>query len=406
MTKRSHLIVLAILTLAGAAFAAPPAIKRARNPASNAYIITLDAKVPAVDNAEILARRVGATLGHVYDVVMNGFSIRGTEQQALALLNMPGVVEVSEVGQSYPADVMYNPPKGLDRIDQRDLPLSGSFSFSTYTTPTNIYVVDTGIDPHPDFGTRLVANKNFARNPSTGVLDPNDYTDYGLPLGDTFHGTASAVIAAGDPHGIARWAKIYNVRVCSAQTCFGDDVIAGVNYVTQQRNARPSELHVANASFSGNDSGMMTAFVNSIDAGVAWSFAAGNGYDRQNGADACDFYPASIAASKSGAISVGASLATTDAIEIYSNQGPCVEIFGPDQTEWASPKGFVASGTSASAPHVAGVLAARWANSPTSTAAEIEGVIKGIATPGVLTNIWPTSPNLLLYSVLPRRRPS
>ena len=406
MKNRFIVIASSTLALTGFALAAPP-IKRARNPVPNAYIVTLSDDVRAVENAEVLSRRVGATTRHVYDVVMNGFSINATEQQVEALARMPGVVEVSEVGQSFPTDIMYAPPKGLDRIDQRELPLSGSYSFSMYTTATNIYILDTGIDPHPDFGTRLVTNKNFARD-ANGVLDPANYTDYGQPIGDRYHGTAAAVIAAGDPHGIARWAKIHNIKVCGGTgtpNCFTDDVIAGVNYVTQQRNARPAELHIANASFSGHDSSFVTPFNNSITAGVAWSFSAGNG-DGQVGQDACDFYPAAIAAQRSGALSVGASHAATDVIEVYSNQGPCVEIFGPDQTEWGSPIGSVMSGTSASAPHVAGVIAARWANSPTSSAGEIEGLIKGIATPDVLTGIWPNTPNLLLHSVLRKRRPS
>lgn len=221
-------------------------------------------------------------------------------------------------------------------------------------------------------------------------------------MNEYFHGTPNAVIAAGGQSGIARWAKIHNVRVCSPEGCFGDDVVAGVDFVTQQRNSRPGEIHVANASFAGFDGTSNSAFVNSIDAGVGWVFGAGNG-----SADACGYYPASLAATRSGALAVGASSPTTDRIYDYSNQGSCVEIFAPGATQWATwpgnPGGSV-GGTSVAAPHVTGVFAAQWANSPTSNSSEIEGLIKGVATVGVLSNRWTTSPDLLLFSPLPRQR--
>lgn len=381
------------------AAAAAGEIHRAIDRVPGAYIIELEPGTPAPANADALTRRAGAKLGHVYDVVMNGFSIRGTEQQAVALTRMPGVASVSEVGRFHPTDVMSHAPVGLDRIDQRARPLDTFYTYTMYTAPTNVYIMDTGVDPYPDFGNRLVTNVNFSRNAS-GVVDPNDTTDHGLPLGDGYHGTMVAVIAAGGQHGIARWAKIHNVRVCSL-SCDGDDMLAGVNWITQQRNARPSEIHVANASIAGGDTRPNNAFIASINAGVAWVFGAGN-----NSEDACAYHPASLAATRSGAISVGASIPETDAIATYSNQGPCVEIYAPGSTTWGFPPApsSRADGTSVAAPHVTGVFAARWANSPTSTAAEIEGLIKGVGTAGVLTNIWPTSTNLLLYSLLPKRR--
>lgn len=272
------------------------------------YVVTLAPDTPATSNAHALARTAGAKLVHVYDVVLNGFAVRATEQQALALTKLRGVTSVTQTRYLKPTETRSPSEDGPDRINQRSLPLDDMFSYSVFTTPTNIYIVDTGVDPRPEFENRLI-NINFYTN-DAGVRDPNDYTDYGAPLGDYYHGTASAVIAAGSQNGIAVFAKIHNVRVCGTQTCRSDDITAGVNYVTQQRQARPSELHVANASFSGGfftDPIMDPAYAASINAGVGWVFAAGNGYDGQNGADACDFYPARLASMYSGAIAVGAS---------------------------------------------------------------------------------------------------
>ncbi|HYC88593.1 MAG TPA: S8 family serine peptidase [Thermoanaerobaculia bacterium] len=406
----SLLFVCVVVAVAG--HAGPASIERVKNPVPGSYVVVLSSDTPSRDHAPRLSERVGARVRHVYDLVMNGFSIQATEQQALALAKLPEVVRVSETGRSAPAEVLYSPPVGMDRIDQRDLPLNGQYSYYPYSTPTNIYILDTGIDPHPQLGSRVVTNINFARDIfNNNFVDPSDYTDNGLPLNSYYHGTGSAVAAAGS-RGIAYWAKVHNIRVCSAASeggCFGDDIVAGLNYILQLRSAAPSELHIGNASFSGNDSSLAGPFTASINAGMAWTFAAGNGYDGQTGADACGFYPASVAASHSGALSVGAAHPETDVIEGYSNQGPCVEIFAPGQSEAGYMIGsqeYRSSGTSIAAPIAAGVFAIRWANSPASTPGEIEGLIKGVATPGVLTNIWPTSPNLLLYSHLPRRRPS
>lgn len=400
-------LLCSVMLFAQLSGASPATIRRVANPALESYIVELNPDTRATDNATLFSQRAGARVEHVYDAAMNGFSIRGTEQQALAIARMQGVVSVTEVSFGRPTDVMFNAPQGLDRIDQRALPLDGTFTFSTYATPTNIYIVDTGVDPHPDFGNRLVTNKNFVS--VGGSVDASDWTDNGRPEGDYFHGTPAAVVAAGSPHGIARWAKIHNVRVCSSTLCRSADVIAGVDFVTAQRNLRPSELHIANASFTMYaDANPDAAFINSMNAGVAWVFAAGNGWNNQTGNDACQFHPAMLAATKSGSMAVGAAFPDNDVVELYSNQGPCVEIFAPGQVLWGHPihPDWRASGTSIAAPHVTGVFAARWANSPTSSAAEIEGLVKGIGTAGVLTGIWPTSPNLLLHSVLPRRRPS
>jgi subtilisin family serine protease len=383
-------------------FAAAP-LHKVNNPVPGRYIVTLKSDTPANSHAESLARSAGAELGHVFHIVLNGFAIVGTEQKALALTKLPGVEAVWEVPVARPTDTQFGAADGPDRIDQRNLPLNDTFVFSMYSTPTTIYMVDTGIDPRAEFGDRLTKNINFHRD-ANGIRDPNNYTDYGLPLDDFYHGTSGAVIAAGGQNGIARFAKLANVRVCHS-LCAADDILAGIDWVTQQRQANPSELHIANASYTGKYLSYPptdAAYQASINAGVAWVFGAGNG-DGVVGEDACQYYPARLAAQYSGAMSVGAASPNTDRVFNYSNQGPCVDIFAPGSTDWGIPN-RTASGTSIAAPHVTGVFAVRWANAPTVTAGEIEGVIKGVGTPGVLSNVWATSPNLLLYSLLPRRR--
>jgi len=399
---------LILCAVTGPLFAAAP-LHKFPGAVPGRYIITLDADHPSADHADFLTRSAGVTLVHTYETVLNGFSVRATEQKAQALTKMPGVEAVWEVPPARGTDIDYTAPKGLDRIDQRDLPLDNQYAYFMYTTPTRIYIVDTGVDPRTEFGSRLIVNQNYWTN-SSGVRDPNDYTDGGLPLNDSWHGTPHAVISAGADNGISRFAKLVNVRVMkNAGDGSWDDIVAGVQFVTQQRNALPSEKHIANFSIGANWGNpftgyqpAITAFAASINAGVAWIFSAGN-----DAIDGCKQFPAWMAYQYSGAMSVGASNPSTDAIFSYSNQGPCVDIYAPSSVEWGDTQnGSVATGTSAAAPHVTGVFANRWANAPTSSAGEIEGLIKGVGTPGKLTSIWANSNNLLLYSLLPRRRPS
>ena len=397
--------VVSLFVLISTSVAAAAPLNRVPGAVKDRYIVLLDRDTPAADNAATLARSANAKLVHTYTTVLNGFSIYGPEAAALALASRRGVAAVWEVPTVTATEWQYNPPSGLDRIDQRDLPLDGAYWSTTYTSApvTTIYIADTGVDPRPAFGNRLVANVNFATN--LGVLDPNDYTDYGLPLNDQWHGTAVAVIAAGTTYGVAQFANLVNVRVLNGfKRGSYDDVVAGVQWITQQRNLNPAQRHVANASFG--DATIYppaeTAFRESVAAGVAWVFGAGNG----EGTDACNHSPARLGRELSRAITVGAVDPRTDTVLLASAQGPCVEIFAPSNVEWgttAETGGELFGGTSAAAPHVAGVFAIRLAGS-TGSIAEVEGLIKGVATPDRIRNLWPTSPNLLLYSMMPKRR--
>ncbi len=396
--KWSVYCLIAVLALS--ASAARAQVHRTPGAVPNRYIVLLDQGTPASEHAQALAHEARGTLIHTYTTVLNGFSMKAADQAAEALTRRPGVEAVWEVPTTHTTSTQSGPHYGLDRIDQRALPLDDVYTYFTYSNPpVRIYIADTGVDPNEDFEGRLVGNVNLTSD-ANGHRDPNDYTDYGLPLGDEWHGTATAILAAGRKYGVAKFAKIVNVRVLRYDTGSYDDVVAGIDWITSQRNAYPMELHVANASFGSSETYYApaeTAFRNSVRFNVAWIFSAGN-----ESGNACYNFPANLGSVLSGAITVGAMNPRNDAVLNLSNQGQCVEIFAPSNVEVGL--GVIAGGTSASAPHVAGVFAIRWASASSSTAAEIEGQIKGLGTPGVLTNIWSTSPNLLLYSLRPKSR--
>lgn len=157
-----------------------------------------------------------------------------------------------------------NPPSwGLDRIDQRNLPLDRSYTWpESAGGGVTVYVIDTGIRiSHKDFGGRASYGWDFVGNDRT-ASDGNG------------HGTHVAGTIAGKRYGVAKNAKVVAVRVLdNAGGGSTADVIAGIDWVT--RHARKPA--VANVSLGGYRNTQLDAAVrNSIASGVTYTVAAGN----------------------------------------------------------------------------------------------------------------------------------
>src|SRR5690606_22333677 len=94
--------------------------------------------------------------------------------------------------------------------------------------------------------------------------------------------------------------------------------IAGIDWVTEDHDA--GEVAVANMSLGGAVSRALDEAVErAIADGVPFAIAAGN-----DAIDACDGSPSRV----EEAITVGATT-DTDARAVFSNVGPCVDIFAP-----------------------------------------------------------------------------
>jgi subtilisin family serine protease len=361
-------------------------LRKSANKIENSYIVVLDDAVVGEKGlfsiapyiASELATNHRGKLKHVYQHAINGFAVEMTAEEAEALSQDFRVAYVEE-DSVVTADVTQsNPPWGLDRIDQRNRPLSATYTYNWTGAGVRAYVIDTGIlTSHTQFGGR--ASNVFDAFGGNGS-DCNG------------HGTHVSGTIAGSTYGVAKSALPRGVRVlnCSGSGS-NSGVIAGVDWVRSNFIA-PA---VANMSLGGGISSTLDTAVNNLsNAGVPIAVAAGN-----SNADACGSSPARAA----NAITTG-STTTTDARSSFSNFGTCVDLFAPGSgilsAWWTSTTATATlSGTSMASPHVAGVAALYKQANPSASAATVRNAIVNNSTTGVLSGIGTGSPNRLLYSL-------
>ncbi|MFJ8871628.1 S8 family peptidase [Streptomyces sp. NPDC102473] len=355
------------------------------------YIVTFKDSVPRGDvpaSAKALAKRHAGSLRYTYTAALRGFAVRMTEARAEELAADPSVARVEADAAAYAVDTQTSPPSwGVDRVDQRDLPVDRSYTYSTTASGVNAYIVDTGIRmSHSDFGGRAVSGYDFIDN------DSNASDCAG-------HGTHVAGTVGGSAYGVAKGVRLIGVRVLNCQGSSGDTwapVLAGIDWVTRNA-AKPA---VANMSIGGGRTQSVNdAVATSISSGITWVVAAGN-----NNADACSYSPASTPS----AVTVGATNSRDARASGWSNgqgsnYGSCLDLFAPgDSIVSTSNSGDTASqsmsGTSMASPHVAGAASLLLAANPTWTPAQVRDRLVADATPDKVTDVRTGSPNKLLYT--------
>jgi subtilisin family serine protease len=343
------------------------------------YIVVLNEGA----NPRSVAAVAGVSPRYVYTATVNGFAASLNGGQLNALRHNPSVAFIEQDQPVQLATTQTGATWGIDRIDQRDLPLSTTFSYLSTGAGVTAYIVDTGI---------RLTHTQFAGRATSGY----DAVDGGSADDCNGHGTHVAGTVGGTTVGVAKAVNLVAVRVLD---CAGSGtnagVIAGVDYVGGT-TARPA---VANLSLGGGASTALdNAVNNAISKGVTFVVAAGNGNQGGKAQPACNYSPARVPA----AITVSAT-DNTDRKASYANYGTCVDIFAPGNgilSAWytGDTAGATSSGTSMAAPHVAGVAALYLQGNASAAPATVAAALNGGATPNKVTNPGTGSPNRLLYT--------
>jgi len=293
---------------------------------------------------------------------------------------------------------------GLDRINQRHLPLDGQqqtcmphqqTQCSFDGSGTVVFVIDSGVHGFmEDFGGRV----HYQGTKSDGIFD---FVDWDSDASDcNGHGTHVAASINSDTYGVARGAIVKSIRVldCNGKG-YSDSLLNAMDLVATyyEEKAKPAgQRVVVNISLGGPKSFILNNAARDLySLGVLVVASSGNSYK-----DACFTSPAS----ESTAITVGATN-SGDSRASFSNFGACVSLYAPGQSipglsvDGAHLVSFK-TGTSQAAPLAAGVVALLLQRDPTATAASIKKQLLDLSTKDIVKSIV-TGPNRLLFDQVP-----
>ncbi|WP_220480984.1 S8 family peptidase [Marilutibacter penaei] len=401
MNRRKTILaasVGAVLMLgAGHASAADAELRLAKAPVEGRYIVVLKDEaaslgMEAASNKPSVAsvaqsfqrnrsRRGGrGNVVRTYQSALRGFVVDANDEELAQILADDRVAFVEEDGLVSISATQNNATWGIDRVDQRNLPLSGTYTYDTNASGVHAYIIDTGVrGSHNEFSGRM-SNGYTAINDGNGTNDCNG------------HGTHVAGTVGGTTYGVAKGVTVHPVRVLGCDgSGTNSGVIAGMDWVAQN-HVKPA---VANMSLGGGASSATDqAVARMTNAGVTVVVAAGN----DNG-NACNYSPARAAS----AITVG-STTSSDARSSFSNYGTCLDIYAPGSSitsAWHTSNSATnsISGTSMASPHVAGIAALYLASNANASPSQVTNAITSNATPNKVSDAKSGSPNLLAYSI-------
>ncbi|HEX8694346.1 MAG TPA: S8 family serine peptidase [Longimicrobium sp.] len=416
---RRSLLLLAVLGVAACGDSDAPLTPSLQPSAPSPLLVAEDGSIPgqyivAVDwgaDALAVARDFGIQPKYVYEHLLNGFAGAIPDAAVQALTADPRVLKVS-VQRQFRAlggptvTTQANATWGLDRVDQRLLPVDGTYSYQFSGAGVTAYVIDTGIRfDHEEFEGRATPGFDaYTADPVDPLLLPAPNDCHG-------HGTHVSGTIGGRTYGLAKQVRLVAVRVLNCAGYGSDaDVIAGMDWVAKTATL-PAVVNmslgdVVPTKTLGTNGPVDDAVRGMIASGITVVVAAGNGWGNGTvGADACMFPIANVPE----AITVAASN-NTDTRTTWTNYGACVDLFAPGSSITSAyntgPSDTdVLSGTSMASPHVAGAAALVLEQSPGATPQQVrdvlvQGATQNIIKPTTLNNFHTANSHLLYSRVL------
>src|SRR3954447_13334093 len=311
-----------------------------------------------VKNPELVAKKLAARhkgkLRHSYRAALKGMAVELPDSAVAALRREPEVAYIEPnqiIRLSATTVVQTGATYGLDRIDQRSQPPSGTYSYAADGSGVRVYLIDTGIYyEHADFGGRAFFEQDMVGG--DGWNEGRDCNGHGTHVAGTIGGTT---------YGVAKKVTLYSVRVLN---CEGVGELfyltSAIDWITEH-GVLPA---VANLSVGANgfSQAIYDAVARSTASGLTYVAAAGNSH-----ADACNFSPASAPS----ALTV-ASESQLDGFSGFSNYGSCVDLEAPGgsiTSDWigGTSSTNTLSATSMATPHATGAAALYLSTAPTAT---------------------------------------
>lgn len=351
---------------------------------AGSYIVVLKSDAAQAGTVSAQERAYGAIVKHRFTQAVHGYAASMSQSRAKQVAADPNVAYVE---QNQRVTISSTGSWGVDRIDQRDLPLNDAYTAPNKASNVNAYIIDTGITvAHSEFDGRAKSATDIV----DGDSDASDCQG---------HGTHVAGTIGGKTYGVAKGVTLNAVRVLDCQGSGSTaDVIAGVDWVTQHHQG-PS---VANMSLGGGSSTALDDAVSkSIASGVTYAVASGNGNAAGLPEDACTGSPSKLGGSAGPAIVVNAS-DKTDNKASFSNYGKCTDIYAPGvdiTSAWIGSNSATntISGTSMATPHVTGAAALYLSAHTDATPAQVKSALVEGASDGKIAGVRSDTPNKLLY---------